>query len=1190
MFKTTTSLASNVLLIFLVSIFIFHSSVFALSGGGTETDPYLITSLAEFDEFANNSSFWDDHVRLDCDIDLSGTTYPKAVIASDTSTSDGFQGTSFSGCFNGNGHTLSNLMIDAGTSGNDYLGLFGQIAPLGQVSELTVNNFGVMAASPTNPSVYAGAICGENIGTISNCDVTGSISIDYSAYVGSLTGQNSGGYISDCTASVNIEVGVGSGYIGGIAGVNASLTTNSSIVRCSSSGVIQGGYDSNYFGGIVGTNWVAAAGVFSTVSSCSSSVNVTGGDNSDYLGGIVGLSWEDGTTVGYCYATGNITSGANSMYVGGLCGANNEGGFIFDSYATGSVSGYDRVGGFCGYNVTDSGLYNCYSTGAVTGTINVGGFCGRQFGAGSEMRNCFWDTETSGTTVGYVLATTPGTVENVEGKTTTQMYNSNTFLDAGWDYVGETINGTDDIWRTPYQSGYPILHWQRDIPGDYTGQYGVNLEDFSVFADKWLTIQTAGDELMKLTASDGAQGDYFGRAVSADGNIAIVGAFQDGVSFYDYGSAYLFDVTTGIQLRKLTASDANHGDDFGYSVAIDGDVAIVGAKGDDEGGLNVGAAYLFDITTGNQLAKLMPSDPTLTQNEYFGYSVAIDGNLAIVGAYGNDTAGSDSGSAYVFNVTTGSQTVKLTASDATAGDEFGKSVAINGNIAIVGAPGKDDGGLNSGAAYLFDATTGSQIAKVTALDAAENDYFGQSVAIESNVAIVGAHRKATVGAAYLFNITTGSQLMKLTASDAAENDYFGYSVDIKNDIAVVGAMANDDGGSNSGSAYLFDVATGNQLKKLIASDAAENDRFGYSVSIGDALIIGAYGNDTYTGAAYLFDLNTKIDLGELLVLCENWLAGITVDVLPPEPNPAIFSSSPTAVSQNSIEMTATAGIDTSGPVEYYFAELSGNPGGDDSGWQLSETYMDTGLDPNTQYTYTVQIRDSAGNAGTVSNPAAATTLAATDPPSDMAVYWSFDNVADTGHDDTGNGYDGNVYEAQPISDGSRQALSFDGINDYMDSNFQMTDLSSSKTINFWLKTTTTATRHIFSCYDGNDYLYVFLNRSPGTISYGLYDGSNEVEVYTTNMTYQNGNWHMVTITQDGTSDSNINMYLDGVSQSLTHHASGTLNSDSVDKNMFIGARNNNGTAANFVNASLDEIKIWNRALSVSEIQSLYQNP
>jgi hypothetical protein len=1163
-----------------------------LGGSGTEGNPYIITSLSDFDEFVGNSGYWDDDIRLDCEIDLSGRTYTTAVIASDTSASDFFQGIPFSGSFDGNDHTISNLTIDTGTSATDYLGLFGQIDASGQIFDLTLDNFSILTNcnSTTNGSVHIGSLCGENLGTISNCNATGMISGNYCAYVGGLAGQNTEGDLNNSVIHANIEVGDYSGFIGGIVGVNLSSVSNADIVQCSSSGAIQGGYDSNYFGGIVGTNMVFTPGVYSTISGCFSTVNITGGDNSDYLGGIVGHNWKEGTGIGYCYATGDIASGANSMYVGGLCGANNEEGFIFDSYATGSASGYDRVGGFCGYNVTDSGLNNCYSTGAVSGTINVGGFCGRQFGAGSEMRNCFWDMETSGTTVGYILATTPGTVENVEGKTTTQMHNSNTFLDAGWDYVGETTNGTDDNWRTPYQTGYPILSWQRDIPGDYTGQYGVNLEDFGVFADKWLTIQTTSDERMKLAASDGAQGDYFGQAVSTNGNIAIIGAFKDGVSFYDYGSAYLFDITTGTQLRKLTASDANHGDDFGYSVDIDGDVAIAGAKGDDEGGLNVGAAYLFDITTGSQLAKLMPSDPTLTQNEYFGYAVAIDGNLAIVGAYGNDTVGSDSGSAYVFNVTTGTQTVKLTASDAAAGDEFGKSVSINENIAIVGAPGKDGTGLNFGAVYLFNAATGSQLVKLTALDAAENDYFGCSVAIEDNVAIVGAYGKDNTGAAYLFDITTGIQLMKLTAQDAAESDYFGYSIDIKNDVAIIGAMGDDDGGSNSGSAYLFDITTGNQLTKLTASDASENSRFGMSVSIDNTIIIGAYGDNSYTGAAYLFERGSKIDLDELLVLCDHWLAGVITDVLPPEPNPATFSSPPAAISQNAITMTATVGTDISGPVEYYFAELSGNPGGDDSGWQLSETYMDTGLDPNTQYTYTVQIRDSTGNAGTVSDPAAATTLAATEPPSDMAVYWSFDNVGDPGHDDSGNGYDGTVYEALSVSGISGQALNFDGINDYVDSNFQITNLSASKTISFWLKTTTTVTRHIFSCYDGNDYLYVFLNRSDGTVSYGLYDGSNEVEVYTTNTTYQDGNWHMVTITQDGPSDSNISIYLDGVSQTLTHHASGIVNSDSVDKNMFIGARNNNGTAANFVNAALDEIKIWNRTLSVPEIQSLYQNP
>lgn len=225
------------------------------------------------------------------------------------------------------------------------------------------------------------------------------------------------------------------------------------------------------------------------------------------------------------------------------------------------------------------------------------------------------------------------------------------------------------------------------------------------------------------------------------------------------GSAYLFDVSdlnNPVQIYKLTAADAAAYDVFGLSVAISGSTAIVGAFHDDDvcpsdPDCDSGSAYLFDVATGNQIAKLTSSDAT--NGDGFGISVAINGNTAIVGAYKNDAAGS----AYLFDVSDPNnpvQTYKLTASDAAIGDSFGYSVTVSGNTAIVGAYLDDDAGTNSGSAYLFDVSTGSQIAKLTASDAASIDYFGRSVAITGNTAIVGARLDddggTDSGSAYIF--------------------------------------------------------------------------------------------------------------------------------------------------------------------------------------------------------------------------------------------------------------------------------------------------------------------------------------------------------------------------------------------------------------------------------------------------------
>jgi outer membrane protein assembly factor BamB len=391
--------------------------------------------------------------------------------------------------------------------------------------------------------------------------------------------------------------------------------------------------------------------------------------------------------------------------------------------------------------------------------------------------------------------------------------------------------------------------WQDDAGGTNSGS-------------AYLFDTATGDQLFKLTASDGAAGDEFGRSVAVSGTTAIVGANGDG-SFT--GSAYLFNTQTGLQIAKLTASDAAVNDRFGYAVAISGTTAIVGALGTDDNGSSSGSAYLFDTVTGNQLAKLTASDAA--GGDFFGWSVAISGSAAIIGAWGDDDSGSNSGSAYIFDTITGNQIAKLTASDAAAGDAFGFSVAISGSMAIVGAWVNDD----TGSAYLFDTATGNQVAKLTASDASFGDFFGYAVGFSGSTAIVGAYGNQDAGefsgSAYLFDTLTGSQLAKLTASDAAGGDAFGISVAISGTTIIVGARLDDDAGADSGSAYLLTVPAINEDFKLVAADASEFSGFGFSVAIsGSTAIVGSFSDDDLgpnSGSAYLFDAVTGNQLAKL---------------------------------------------------------------------------------------------------------------------------------------------------------------------------------------------------------------------------------------------------------------------------------------------------------------------------------------
>ncbi|MEE8156188.1 MAG: FG-GAP repeat protein, partial [Phycisphaerales bacterium] len=385
---------------------------------------------------------------------------------------------------------------------------------------------------------------------------------------------------------------------------------------------------------------------------------------------------------------------------------------------------------------------------------------------------------------------------------------------------------------------------------------------FCLIGGTTLAYADLGDQLAKLLADDGAEGDLFGYTVAISGATAIVGAAWDDDNGILSGSAYLFDTATGDQIVKLLPKDGAAVDFFGISVAISGTTAIVGAYTDDDNGTDSGSAYLFDTTTGQQLFKLLPDDGAA--GDWFGFSVAISGATVIVGAFHDDDNGTNSGSAYLFDVSNPMNPVeiaKLLADDGAADDEFGGSVAISGATAIVAAWFDDDNGFNSGSAYLFDTTTGRQLFKLLANDGAADDEFGDRVGISGATAIVGAgsddDNGTDSGSAYLFDTATGDQIVKLLPKDGAAEDRFGSRAAISGATAIVGARLDDDNGTESGSAYLFDTSTGQQIAKLLPNDGAEDDWFGMSVAIsGATAIVGAWFDDDNgdnSGSAYLFD-------------------------------------------------------------------------------------------------------------------------------------------------------------------------------------------------------------------------------------------------------------------------------------------------------------------------------------------------
>ena len=388
---------------------------------------------------------------------------------------------------------------------------------------------------------------------------------------------------------------------------------------------------------------------------------------------------------------------------------------------------------------------------------------------------------------------------------------------------------------------------------------------------------------VKLTASDGAAYGMFGVSVAISGDYAIVGAHGDDRAS---GSAYIFwyNGTAWTEQAKINASDGVTDDYFGESVAISGDYAVVGVQYDVDAGWNSGSAYIFkrDGTEWTEQAKITASDGAAGNR--FGRSVAISGDYAVVGAFLDDDAGSESGSAYIFkrDGTAWTEQAKITASDGATGDCFGESVAISGDYVVVGAW---TGGVawEPGSAYIFkrDGTTWEEQAKINASDGTKYDGFGGSVAISGDYAVVGACGADGVvldsGSAYIFkrNGTEWNEQAKINANDGTTNDSFGSGVAISGDYAVAGACRADGSDSESGSAYIFkrDGIAWTEQAKITASDGAAGDYFGYSVAISDDYAVaGAWSDDdtgSYSGSAYIYDIPIGIiDSGAAIIHTE----------------------------------------------------------------------------------------------------------------------------------------------------------------------------------------------------------------------------------------------------------------------------------------------------------------------------------
>ena len=377
----------------------------------------------------------------------------------------------------------------------------------------------------------------------------------------------------------------------------------------------------------------------------------------------------------------------------------------------------------------------------------------------------------------------------------------------------------------------------------------------------------------KLLADDGASGNVesFGWSVAAFDDTIVVGSSSDDERATDAGAVYVFvrNGDTWSQQGKLMANDASAGDGLGRSVAIEGDTIVAGATGNDESASGVGAAYVF-VRLGNQWFqqdKLIAS--TSRDFDRLGSSVAISGDTALVGADGCCVAGGldDTGAVFVF-VRSGSewnQQARLMSDDGARQDAFGFSVAVTGDSALIGAPQDRVNGSFSGSVYVFErsGTTWTQEDKL--LPDAEDGFFGASVSRSGDIALFGAMQDVDPahpgGAAYIFELTESGwvQQQKFSSDNGDSGDAFGFSSSLSDGTAVIGARGDDDLGEEAGASYVF---------RIIRFDDVPSDHWAFS------FIERLYGSGVTSGCGpRLYCPENSVTRAQMAVFLERGING-----------------------------------------------------------------------------------------------------------------------------------------------------------------------------------------------------------------------------------------------------------------------------------------------------------------------------
>lgn len=371
---------------------------------------------------------------------------------------------------------------------------------------------------------------------------------------------------------------------------------------------------------------------------------------------------------------------------------------------------------------------------------------------------------------------------------------------------------------------------------------------------------------VSIVSSDLAPGDQFGWAVSTDGSCMAVGAPGDDDFGSSSGAVYLFerDAAGWTEVQKLAPADGEAGDLFGHSVSLWDGVLFIGAPGDGNNGPEGGTVYVYGRSGGQWAPQAKLFGSQIDSGDQFGISVSVVGNIAAIGASGDEPSGFLSGSAHIYRRVSGQWQYQayLSASDGAPSDYFGNAVCVDVNRILVGAYGHDVGGSGAGAVYVFEPSGGSwpQVQKLQPNDPAAVDFFGWDIDSSLGRVVISAYGKGSAagslsGAAYLFQYGGGqySQSAKLVPDVQAQGDQFGFSVGVDGDQVLIGAVQADLQGPESGASYLFERSGGSWFQSKVSDYAglAPGQRLGFAADLADNVLATTSMTNSSVGAAWM---------------------------------------------------------------------------------------------------------------------------------------------------------------------------------------------------------------------------------------------------------------------------------------------------------------------------------------------------